>query len=271
MVDLISSVKRLAAFLVGIVILAVSTVTLFVLFVAQPINTPVIIEQIFATIIVLCFGTAALLLLSRIKTLLAPRISLPAATLIQYAAMSVAFLVIVFWIMWILVPDVSPQTFLTSAGIISITAGLVISTFVGGILSGALVFTTYRFKVGDQVIINNIPGTIKEMTPLVMRIRTDTGHISIPNSAIASGAVIVTAIHEIHTDEESRLPYKLGDRVVTSYMNEQGVIKELTPYHTIVRLDSGREIRFLNTSVMTGATAVAKITKPVADGASQIN
>ncbi len=260
MVDLISSIKRLVFFLVGIVILAVATVSLFVLFIAQPINLPIIVEQIFGTIIILCFGISAMLLISRLKQILTPRIGLQVATVLQYGSLAIAFLIMSFWIMWIL--GVTPQDLLTSAGIVSITAGLVISTFVGGILSGALVFTTYRFKIGDHVIVNNIPGTIRDMTALVMRIRTDTGHISIPNSAIASGTVIVTAIHQQHPEEESRLPYQLGDRVITTYMNEQGVVKELTPYHTIVLTDSGKEIRFLNNSVLTGVVAIAKITQP---------
>jgi small-conductance mechanosensitive channel len=244
--------------LAGIAILAVSTVTVFVLFIAQPINLPDFVARIFGVIVALSFGTTAILLLSRIRQILTPRVGLQAAIIVQYGSIVIAFLIMSFWIMWIL----GVSDLLISAGIVSITIGLVISTFVGGLLSGALVFTTYKFKEGDHVIINNVPGTIRKMTPLVMRIRTDTGHISIPNSAIASGTVIVTAIHEFHPDEESRLPYKLGDRVLTTFMNEQGVVKELTPYHTTILLDSGKEIRYLNNSVITGAVAIAKISLP---------
>jgi hypothetical protein len=44
-------------------------------------------------------------------------------------------------------------------------------------------------------------------------------------------------------------------------MNEQGTIKELTALHTTVLLDSGKEIIFLNNSVLSGAVAIAKITR----------
>jgi hypothetical protein len=44
-------------------------------------------------------------------------------------------------------------------------------------------------------------------------------------------------------------------------MNEQGTVKELTPYHTVVQLDSGKEITFLNNSILTGAVPIAKITQ----------
>ncbi|HUK85325.1 MAG TPA: mechanosensitive ion channel domain-containing protein, partial [Candidatus Acidoferrum sp.] len=148
-----------------------------------------------------------------------------------------------------------------SAGIISITAGLVISTFVGNILSGFLVFTNYPFKVGDDVMFNSIPGKIVEMTALVMRIYTDIGSVTIPNSAIASGSVILTAVKKYEGLTEIRLHYVVGDRVITSFMNEQGTVKELTPYHTVVLLDSGMEITFLNTSVLAGMVQIAKITQ----------
>jgi small-conductance mechanosensitive channel len=150
---------------------------------------------------------------------------------------------------------------LTGAGIISITAGLVISTFVGSILSGFLVFANYKFKVGDSVMVNSIPGKVIEMTALVMRIQTDVGQITIPNGAIASGGVILTAVRENETLKESRLHYKIGDRVVTSFMNEQGTVKEITALNTSILLDSGKEITFLNNSILSGGVVVAKITQ----------
>jgi hypothetical protein len=42
-------------------------------------------------------------------------------------------------------------------------------------------------------------------------------------------------------------------------MNEEGVVQELTPLHTVIALDSGKELTFLNNSVLSGAVAVAKI------------
>ena len=98
------------------------------------------------------------------------------------------------------------------------------------------------------------------MTALVMRIQTDTGQITIPNSAIASGGVIITAVREYEMLKESRLRYRVGDRVVTSYLNEQGTVKEITSFHTVVQFDSGREVTFQNNSVLSGAVVIAKIT-----------
>jgi small-conductance mechanosensitive channel len=147
------------------------------------------------------------------------------------------------------------------AGIATVTIGLIISTFVGGILSGALVFMTHTFRVGHDVLVNNIPGRITEMTALVTKIRTDVGQISIPNSAITSGVVVITTIHKHETKSLSRLPYAQGDRVISTYIHEEGVVKELTPLQTIIALDSGKELTFLNNSVLSGAIAVARITQ----------
>jgi hypothetical protein len=67
--------------------------------------------------------------------------------------------------------------------------------------------------------------------------------------------------YEDKVESRSRLPYSAGDRVITTLMNEQGLVKELTPLHTTIRLDSGKELILLNNSILSGTVAVAKITK----------
>jgi hypothetical protein len=44
-------------------------------------------------------------------------------------------------------------------------------------------------------------------------------------------------------------------------MPGEGTVKEITPLHTRVLLDSGRELLFLNSSVLAGTVAVGKITQ----------
>jgi small-conductance mechanosensitive channel len=261
-VGIFNSLKKLVGFLVFVIVLSIITLSLFDLFVAAPINLPLFTRQAFSIIIIFAFGLTAIIVVSqRIKPLMIPRIGNHAATIIQFVMLAIVVLAIIFGILNSV--GVSPQTLLTSAGIISLTAGLVISTFVGSILSGTLVFATYKFQVGDNVMVNNIPGKVTEMTVLITRIQTDVGQISIPNSAIASGGVLITAVRKFEEPlKEGRLHYAVGDRVVTSYMNEQGIVKELTPLQTIVQLDSGKEIIFLNNSVLSGAVPIAKITQP---------
>lgn len=257
MASIFNSLKKLAAFLIFIVILAAGTIAFFELFIAGAINLPTFLHRLADISIVFVFASVVLLFLRRVKALLTPFIGLQVATIIQFFSFALAVLVVLFVVLGFF--SVPLSTLLTSAGIISVTVGLVISTFVGGILSGALVFTTYQFKIGEDVMVNNVPGKVVDMTALVMRIRTDVGQITIPNSAIASGGVIITSVRKPEPAFESRLPYGVGDRVITSYLNEQGTVKELTGFHTTVLLDSGKEIVFLNNSVLSGTVAIAKI------------
>ncbi len=256
---LVNSFKRFAIFLTFLIILGISTIYIFDLLVAAPINMPIFLIQAFRIIIILGFWLTIILFLRQAKSFMTTRIGNQAATVLQFSMSAIAVIVMTFGVLHTL--GVSPATLLTGAGIISITIGLIISTFVGDLLAGALVFTTHRFKVGDGVVVNNIPGNVTNMSALVTIIRTDVGQMSIPNSAIASGTVIITAIHKHETKSQSRLPYSLGDRVVTSYMNEEGIVKELTPLHTTILLDSEKELKFLNNSILAGTVAVAKITK----------
>jgi small-conductance mechanosensitive channel len=255
----VDSFKKFSIFLTFLVILGISTIYIYDAFVAATINLPTFLIQAFRIIIILGFGLLITLLLQQAKPFMTKRIGNQAATVLQFSMGAIAVIVMSFGVLHTL--GVSPATLLTGAGIISITMGLIISTFVGGILAGALVLTTHRFKVGDTVIVNNIPGKVIDITALVTIIRTDVGQMSIPNSAIASGTVIITAVHKYETKYESRLPYVIGDRVVTTYMKEEGTVKEVNPLHTTILLDSGKELTFLNNSIISGAIAIAKVTQ----------
>lgn len=259
MARVIPSLQKLVLYLAITFILTVITLYIFHQFVATSISLPMLFDQAVRVIMIVGFSLAAIVIIRHFKPIVAQRIGNQAAIIVQYVMFAMTILIMTFIIFSIL--QVPLSDLLTSAGIISITAGLVISTFVGNILSGFLVFTNYPFKVGDNVMFNNIPGKVVEMTALVMRIHTDVGSVTIPNSAIASGSVILTAVKKYEGLTEIRLHYIIGDRVITSYMNEQGTVKELTPYHTVVQLDSGMEITFLNSSVLAGIVQIAKISK----------
>jgi small-conductance mechanosensitive channel len=254
---LIDSFKKFAIVLTFLIVSGFGTVYLFDLFVAAPINVFTFSRETFRIILIVGFWLVTLLVIRHAKSFMPARIGAQAATVLQFSMGAIAVLVMSFGVLHTL--GISPDSLLAGAGIATVTIGLIISTFVGGVLAGALVFTTHSFKVGDDVLVNNIPGKIIDMTILVTKIRTDVGQMSIPNSAIASGMVIVIAMHKHETKSLSRLPYVIGDRIFTTYMNEEGVVQELTPLHTVIVLDSGKELTFLNNSVLSGAVAIAKI------------
>jgi small-conductance mechanosensitive channel len=169
----VDSFKRFAIFITFLVILGFSTIYIFDLFVAAPINLPIFLVQAFRIILVLGFWLSVILLLRQAKRFMTTRIGNQAATVLQFSIGAISVLVMSFGVLQTL--GVSPEALLAGAGIISITSGLVISTFVGSILAGALVFTTHRFKAGDSVLVNNIPGKVIEINALVTVIKNDIG------------------------------------------------------------------------------------------------
>ena len=123
-----------------------------------------------------------------------------------------------------------------------------------------MMLMTHPFRVGDTVLVNNIPGRVEEITAMATKVKNDVGgRIVIPNTAIMQGGVIITSFGGHDADVMVRLPYGSGDRIYTTFLNQEGVVTELTSFYTKILLDSGKELTFLNTSVLTGNVAVAKI------------
>ena len=259
MARIVNSLKRLIAVFVSLIGLAIITILLYDLFVAAPIDQHDFVSQTIGIAIVIGFWATILVFIRRSKSIMARHLGEQPATILQVFMATIAILFMVFAVLTTL--GVSPENLLTGAGFASITIGLVISTFVGGLLAGALVFATHKLRVGDTVVVNNIPGAVTELTALVTRIRTETGVMTIPNSAISSGAIIITKLQKHELTTQRRLPYTVGDRVVTTYIPGEGTVIQITALRTVILLDSGREITFLNYSVFSGTVAVAMVTE----------
>jgi small-conductance mechanosensitive channel len=263
--DFVSSVRRLVLVVALLVVVAFGLVLTFdqliaARLIAQRIQLATLIAQTAKTVIVVAFGFIIIFLIRRYRPLLSRYVGVHVATIFQIFMILIVAIVMVLASLDIF--QVSPTSLLLGGGIASIVIGLVISTFVGNILAGTLVLMTHPFKVGDIVTVNNVPGKVEEITAMVTRIKNDIGGlIVIPNTAIVQGGVIVTTYPASDAPVRGRLPYSLGDRIYTTYMNQEGVVKELTPFHTRILLDSGKELTFLNSSVLTGLVAIAKISQ----------
>jgi small-conductance mechanosensitive channel len=204
------------------------------------------------------FASIVVLFIRRSKSLLSKYVGVHVASVFQFFMILAVGIVTVF--VFLSIFNFSATTLLISGGIVSIVMGLVISTFVGTILAGTMVLMIHPFRVGDIVTVNSVPGRIEEITAMVTKVRNDVGgQIVIPNSAIMQGGVIVTTFGSHKTGTLDRIPYSLGDRIFTTYMNQEGVVTELTSFYTKILLDSGRELTFLNTSVLMGNVAVARV------------
>ena len=217
-----------------------------------------VIHQVGRFLIVIVSGSIAILVIIRSKHLLSKHVGIQTATVFQFLMITITIIVMIFAFLHIL--HVEPSTLLIGGGIVSIVFGLVISSSVGDLIAGTFVLMTHPYRVGDMVLINNIPCKVEKITSLVTKVKSDFGgRITIPNMAIRQGSVIVTSFSDSETDMGGRLPYSKGDRIYTTYLNQEGVVTEITPLHTRILLDSGNELTFLNMSVLTGNVAVARI------------
>ncbi len=257
MLSALGSVRRVALSLILIVALAAGTLALYDAFVQAPINLPTFADDLVRITLIVAFWFSVLAVIIRSKAAVARHLGEQPATVIQLFLASISLLIMTFAVLHVL--GVSPSSLLTGAGIASITIGLIVSTFVGSLLSGIFVFASHKFRSGDNIVVNGVPGKIEHTSAMLIRVRTDLGVLSIPNSAIASGAVLITKVLSHGPTGYSRLPYGQGDRIVTTYMEGEGTVTEVTPLHTRVLLDSGKELTFLNASILSGSIAVAKL------------
>ncbi len=227
--------------------------------VAPSIPPNMLLLQTTRVLIVLATTGIAIFIVRRMKRVLSARIDPRPADLFEFLMIVLLVLISAFSLLHVF--NVDTNTLLLSGGIISLTVGLVVSTFVGDTLAGMLVLLLNMYRVGDTVLVNNIPSKVVEMSAFVTRFRNNAGGIiSIPNTAISQGSVVVTRFSQLDDGVSTNmLPYSVGDRVFTTFLNAEGMVVSLDPIHTRIRLDSGRELLFLNNSVLQGSVAVARI------------
>jgi small-conductance mechanosensitive channel len=254
----VSSLKRFVLSVAALVVLTLVSVFLFDQLVAEQIGLSGLFRQTGRALIVVLFGFLIIFSIRRSRHLLSKHVGVHLATVFQFFMILGVGIVLIFAFLDIF--QVSPSSLLIGGGIVSIVVGLVVSTFVGNILAGTLVLMTHPFRVGDTVLVNNVPGRVEEITAMATKVKNDVGgRIVIPNTAIMQGGVIITSFSGHEADVMVRLPYSSGDRIYTTYLNQEGVVTELTSFYTKILLDSGKELTFLNTSVLTGNVAVARI------------
>jgi small-conductance mechanosensitive channel len=126
-------------------------------------------------------------------------------------------------------------------------------------MTGALMLTMFPFRVGDTVIVGNVPGKILEINTFYTRVLNDSGSETIlPNTAVIGGSVPVTRLAS-GDSVSSRLEYSVGDRVYTNYIGGEGIVTEITPFSTKVHLDSGKDAKIPNNGIFSGAIHIAKV------------
>jgi small conductance mechanosensitive channel len=264
LVDILGSLKKFATAIIFLTVATFAATFLFDQMVAVPTKLSALLIESVKTVIVVVSGSIIVILIRRFRNVMSKRLGHHPAAIFSFFMALVTITIMVFAVLDIF--QVSTTALLLGGSIVTLVIGLILSTLVGSTLAGTLILMTDLFRVGESVLVNNVPGRVEEITSMFTRIRNDMGGIIVvPNTALIQGSIIVTKIPGDDSIAKSRLPYGVGDRVYTTYMNEEGKVTEISPFHTKILLDSGREITFMNTSVMTGLVAIAKVS-PVGSG-----
>jgi small-conductance mechanosensitive channel len=216
------------------------------------------LHDTFRLAIIVLAGGLVILLTRRLRLTIAGQAGAHLASMITFFMIILTAVGVFFGILNTL--QVSTETLLLGGGIFSIVVGLVISTLFGNVISGALMLTTFPFKVGDGVMVNNVPGRIEQITTLYTSISTNSGgETIIPNSAIITGSITISKLPLGDSGFGTRLHYSVGDRVYTSYTASEGIVTEITPFYTKVLLDTGREAAIPNSGIFSGMVHVAVV------------
>jgi small-conductance mechanosensitive channel len=262
-----SSLEKLVLAVIALFVLAWAAIFALDLLASSQASFAVNFGEAAKVAILLGAGGLAVYLMRRFNKTLAGYTGHHMASLITFFMIILACIGTLFGILNTL--HVPSDTLLLGGGVVSIVVGLLVSTLFGNVISGGLMLTTFPFKVGDGVLVNNIPGRIEEITTLYTRISNNSGSETIiPNSAIVQGSVSLSKLTSDGAELASRLHYSVGDRVYTTYIGGEGVVAEITPFHTKVILDSNREAVIPNTAVFSGSVQIARVRKQQASSLS---
>ncbi len=101
----------------------------------------------------------------------------------------------------IMFPSVKPVDVLGGVGVVSIAAGIAFQTVLGNMFAGIVILARDRYRVGDQISVQEQRGTVVDMRLTSTSIRTFDGRlVLIPNALLHSQVVTVqTGFEHIRT------------------------------------------------------------------------
>ena len=124
----------------------------------------------------------------------------------------------------IVFPSVKPVNALGGIGVLSIAAGIAFQTMLGNMFAGIVILARDIFRVGDQIGVGEVAGTVTEINLTSTVLRTFDGRKAlIPNSVVHSEVVTVQTGYEqvrstIAMDIDDKADVALAVRVAESAM-----------------------------------------------------
>lgn len=154
----------------------------------------------------------------------------------------------------IVFPSVKPVDILGGVGVVSIAAGIAFQTVLGNMFAGIVILARDRFRVGDQIAVEDYRGTVTSIRLSSTSLRTFDGRlVLIPNSVMHSKIVTVqTGFAAVRTtvglDLDERADLDLACRVaVETMLALPAVIDEPAPEAQLAKIGTATvhlELRF---------------------------
>jgi hypothetical protein len=120
-------------------------------------------------------------------------------------------------------------------------------------------FHNLQIQNSDDVLVNSVPGKIVDIPRLYPNPHRHRHHQH-PKQRHSLSRSNITAVQKPPTTQE-QTALQRGDRVITSYKYEEGIVNEITAYHTGF-FWFRKEFIFLNNSILSGAFQLPKYLLP---------
>ena len=139
-------------------------------------------------------------------------------------AQAVIVLVAVAAALTVVFPSVKPVNALGGLGVLSIAAGIAFQTVLSNMFAGIVILARDVFRVGDQIAVDEISGTVTEITLTSTVVQTFDGRkVLIPNSVVHSQVVTVQTGYEqvrstVSLDIDDRADLEQAVRVAEAAM-----------------------------------------------------
>jgi len=99
--------------------------------------------------------------------------------------------------MVIAIPGFTPAQLMSALGIGSVAIGFAFKDIFQNLLSGILILLGEPFKIGDDIIVNNMEGTVEDIQIRATFLRSPDGRrIVIPNATVYTSAVTVNTAYQ---------------------------------------------------------------------------
>lgn len=167
--------------------------------------------------------------------------SASASRIFAALAQAVVVLLAVAASITVVFPSVEPVNALGGIGVLSIAAGIAFQTVLSNMFAGIVILARDVFRVGDQIAVEEISGTVTEINLSSTVVRTFDGRkVLIPNSVVHSQVVTVQTGYEqirstVSVDIDDSADLAEAVRVAEAAMVEAGSVLDQPPPQALLQ------------------------------------